>query len=53
MLPYVNVNRNTRLAFWMCRAQKVNSVPISISSPSKESLDVTGGKNCILGLFEP
>ena len=41
---YVNVNINMKLAFWMCRAQKVNSMWVSISSLSEESFDITGDK---------
>ena len=44
-----------KLDFWVCRAQKVNSMRVSISSLSEESFDTTGDKKkkCILGLVEP
>ena len=51
---HVNVNINMKLDFWVCRAQKVNSMRVSISSLSEESFVTTGDKNkCILGLVEP
>ena len=39
---HVNVNINMKLDFWVCRAQKVNSTRVSISSLSEESFDITG-----------
>ena len=41
---HVHVNINMKLDFWVCRAQKVNSMRVSISSLSEESFDTTGDK---------